>query len=92
MRLPESSATCREAMPFDWPLSRAMAGVASTAAAISTTEVSFDLVIQFLHSMYQANNVWLVQRNGKENDRSKERFITCVQRRVKSLFGSVARS
>jgi tagatose-1,6-bisphosphate aldolase non-catalytic subunit AgaZ/GatZ len=43
-------------MLFVWPPSRAIAGVASTAAAISTTDVSFDLVIQFLHSMYQANN------------------------------------
>ena len=52
-----SCARCRE---VTW-LSRAIAGVASMAEAISAADRSLSLVIQFLHWIGKANTTWLLR-------------------------------
>jgi hypothetical protein len=53
------------------PLSRAIAGVAIMAAAISTAGRSFDLVFQFSPLDMKSQRRWLLFVNGEAIDSSK---------------------
>jgi hypothetical protein len=53
------TARCREPIS----LSRAVAGAAGTAAAISAADMNFSLIIQLLHLRPKANSVWLRHGN-----------------------------